>query len=409
MIVSLVPQMISAIIALITIRVYSEILTPEQLGGVMLALGLVALFDAILSSSISQVVFYFSSKPSSARSIYQLLRKYQIYTTKFAVILISIILSLEFYELQALFILKIILLIIFYIIIEPSRSGFLSLLNVVSSRRIYGLQVVLDSVFVISFSTIALLYQPDWMHLLIGVLSARFISLTVNKFFLERRFGKFDYKLTKLDLPFSGKEEVIKQIKPIMLMGVLGWISSFADRYIIAGTVGIASSGYYSIANGLVGKPYDVTTAAFTAHYRPAFYKHFSAKNKRAFNDVLKKWSVAAIATGILGMVLFLVLGEFAVKLLLSLEYRGKVENLLWILSAAFTCTILTHVFDNKFLAQGEGGRLFKIQLKLIPLPLIIIPVGAIVGGLIGAAIGKFISEFIKCFFTYLFSKKIKL
>src|SRR5690606_34216860 len=64
-------QIVSALMALVAIRMYSDFLNPSELGEAMLALGGIALFDAVFSSSISQVVFYYGSKAHLQTDIYQ--------------------------------------------------------------------------------------------------------------------------------------------------------------------------------------------------------------------------------------------------------------------------------------------------------------------------------------------------
>lgn len=410
MFISFVPQIISALIALATIRMYSEFLAPNQLGEAMLALGGMALFDAIFSSSVNQAVFYYSTKPKLKATVYHILTTYKKWAVIIGAILIIIIFLfiVWFKDVSIKFWLVFVLTLFSYAIIEPSKSSLFSLLNVVADRRIYGVQVFFDAFFTLAMTSIALWYEPNWTYLLLGILVARYMSLLTNSFFLKIAFRKLENN-TQEDKTFITKKEVLKQMKPIMFMGILGWISGFADRYLVAGTIGVEGTGYYSVATGLVGRPYNVSSAALTAHYRPGFYSAIAKNEKGEIDEIQKYWLIGALFIGIAGIVLFYLLGGFTVKLLLSFNYRGHVEGLLWIMAGSMTATIMTHAIDNKFLAKGFGNKLFVLQLFLMPVPLLVIGIGALSGGVIGAAYGKLISELIKFSSTFYFSKKTNI
>jgi O-antigen/teichoic acid export membrane protein len=407
---SFLPQIVSAVIALITIRMYSEFLTPNQLGEAMLALGIMALFDAIFSSSVNQVVFYYGSKDNLKIQVYNVLNEYKNYAMSMGAILIVIIflLTVCFQWVLFQFWIVFILMLFSYAIIEPSRSSLFSLLNVVSNKRTYGIQVIFDAFFTLLMTSFAIWYEPNWEYLLLGILMARFLSLFSNSFFLKRTFNNLEIGIHEQKTSFT-KKEIFYQMKPIMLMGILGWLSGFADRYIVAGTIGVTGTGYYSVASGVVGKPYNVTTAALTAYNRPDFYVSFSKNEANEIDKIQERWLIGAFVIGFIGVLLFYFMGGTSVNLLLSKNYRGHIEGLLWIMAASMTATIMTHVFDNKLLAQGLGNKLFLLQLILIPISLLAIALGAVFYGVIGAAYGKLISELIKFIFTFYYSNKINI
>ena len=407
MITSFIPQIISALFALITYRLYSELLDSVQLGEAMLALGGIALFDAICSSSVSQTVFYFGSKPNSKKGVYYLLNRYKNYTLIIGLTLIISIIFLESIKTNELgFYVIFFLILIGYIIIEPSRNGMFSLLNIVASRKVYGVQVVIDATVTFLFIFIFLRYDPNWVFLILGILVSRFISLISNSLLLKNIFKGQDISNINLQ-NFHTKKEVFQQMRPIMYMGILGWLSAFADRYVIAGSIGLAGSGVYSLATGLVGRPYTVSSAALTAHFRPSLYNHLPNEDKKDFYKTAKSWLIIAFVIGLIGVILFYLMGGFLVDILLSKEYRNQIEGLLFIIGGAFTFMIMTHSLDNKFLAKGKGDKLFRLQLYLSPIPFAGIISGAILAGVYGAVLGKLVSDFIKFIITYYYSKRI--
>ncbi len=404
MFTSFLPQVIGAILALITFRMYSELLTPIQLGEAMLALGGIALFDAIFSSSVNQVVFYYGSNKNFKYKVFSFLKNYKRFTTVIGLMIILLIIIVSFLDLYN-FYGMLVLILLGYAVIEPSRSSLFSLLNLSGTRKIYGLQVILDAIFNFTLIFLALYFKPNWVFLLVGILTSRYFSLVTNSLFLRSSFDLSE-NLNEKNIVLD-KKEVLKQIQPVMLMGIIGWLSGFADRYIIAGSIGVSGAGYYSLATGLVGRPYNVTTSALTVHFRPDLYKFNSENEYGKFQDIAKNWLKYALIIGVVGIVLFAILGGPLVDVLLAKEYRTEIENILYVIAGAYCFTIMTHAIDNKFLAKGLGVNLFKLQLILTPFPFVFIVIGALYNGVEGAVIGKLIAEIFKFLIMFYASKKI--
>jgi O-antigen/teichoic acid export membrane protein len=113
---------------------------------------------------------------------------------------------------------------------------------------------------------VALSYEPHWIFLMLGIISARFLSIFTNSFLLKS-YAKTHNHIEETQVVLT-KKEIVKQMKPIMMMGILGWISGFADRYIIAGALNVIQTGYYSVSTGLVGRPYNVISGALTVYFK---------------------------------------------------------------------------------------------------------------------------------------------
>jgi O-antigen/teichoic acid export membrane protein len=386
---------------------YSELMTPNQLGKAMLAFGGMALFDALISASISQVIFYFGSKEKLKYRVYEKIkdiRRYSVFLGGGLIFGITLLLVL-FPEIKNQKWIFVILVLLCYFAIEPSKSSLFSFLNVNASRSRYGVQVMIDAVFAFVMIFLALLYEPHWVFLILGMISARFFAIFTNSLLLKKTVKNLPV-FENEDIEIGGKE-IYKRAQPIMLMGILGWITAYADRYIIAGTLNIIQTGYYSVASGLVGKPYNVVTSAYTAYFKPSLFKAYSESNRKEINKNVLQWLLGALIIGIIGAVLFVFFGEFVVKLLLAAEYRGHVENILWVLALTTTFTIAIHAFDNKFLAAGKGNNLFWMQLWIAPVSLLLIGIGSYCYGMLGAVYGKLISSIVQFIFTWVYSKKI--
>jgi len=405
MLTSFLPQLINAFIALLTIRVYTEFLSPIELGTTMLILGTVALIDALLMSASNQTTFYFiSRKETKVSTLYFLhyLAQYLKYLYFFIFISFFLLINIDIKDTLSITVLSLIFLVL-YIVNAPIKGSFLAYLNFKNNRKHYALQLIFESIITITLVVLLLYQNTHWIYILFALLLSKIITTAFNFLFLKNDFESFSNKNIRLDknylIPY------MQYMKSISLMGILGWISAFADRFIIASSLGVVNSGYYSIASGLVARPYNVLTATFTAYFRPEFYKFSHEKNNKLFYNIKIKWMLGVIIVGMIATILFYFTAGLICSLLLADGYREHIENILWLISIALSLSILTHVFDNVFLALGNAKKLLKIQLFLVPVPLIAIFFGAVAYGVTGAIIGRIFAELIKLFSTFYYSR----
>lgn len=364
----------------------------------MLGLSVLALFDGLFSAAIGQIVFFYGSKTHLNNDLKFRLSQYTMRTNFISLVFIILTTVYIFITPQSstfnfTFIFTL-LACLFYFTNEPPRSALISLLNLEGTRKVFALQIVIDSsvTFIITF--LFLKFNGSWVSVILAILISRYISTKItyailkftkilNSNIKERNLSKGDYKRVSLD------------ILPIVLMGGLGWINSYADRFIIASSINVRDAGFLSLANGLVGKPYNITTSSLTMTYRPSLFKSENLKSR-----ILKNWLLAALGIGFVGAVLFFFLGTSITKIMLSATYTQSITPLLPILALSYTFAIGTHVFDNLFLAEGKGKTLLIVQSILAPITLFFVFVGAYYGGLIGAVWARVAGDFLRLITT---------
>tara|TARA_Y200000002_G_scaffold299988_1_gene254963 strand:+ start:3488 stop:4726 length:1239 start_codon:yes stop_codon:yes gene_type:complete len=406
---SFTPQIISALLALVTYRIYTELLVPEELGKAMLIIGVIAFVDALISSSINQTIFYYVCKEKFKYFIFKFIRKNIKYSFFFGFILIFLIILISnFYSQIQLIYYSVLFLIFFcYLIIEPFKASMFSMLNAEGSRKVFGLQVFLDAFFNFTMIVFFLYLSASWYNLLIGILVARYLSLISNFYLIDKIYLKQIKSLTLVNL--LSVKDFIAYMLPISSMGILGWITAFADRFIVAGSIGLADAGVYSLATGLTGRPYNVTTSALTVHFRPSLFKSFNNTDKTKFNRSFHLWLFYAIAIGFLGVILFYFTADFLTNFLISTQYREQTSALLFLLAIAQTFNIISHSYENKFLAIGKTKLLLQVQIVCVLYPIFLIFIGGYFYALIGAVLGKIFADFFKLITILIVTKYKKL
>lgn len=397
--VSFLPQLMSAIIALATIRVYSELLSPNQLGEVMLGLGFIALLDALFSASVGQSAFYFTTRPNGMRAVEALMSRSWSFVRwtliAFPVIAYVVEQGTNIEEVKGLLLATLCALI--YVTIEPLRAGYTAVLNASNATKRFGVQVIMDATLILCCSSAALTLQADLIGLIIGVIAARLVSLIiVRKAVSKLSLGSIDSDQSPVIIKAISFKEFFAHAFPFVGMGVVGWASSFADRYAVALTGNVVSAGVYSVAVGLIGRPFNILSSSFTTHFRPQLFSSVAAGDFRSARKYQQQWVGFASVFGLVGAALMWAFDLYIVTILLAEKSRMGVLPLIPILGLAFAVTIVTHAFDNRILASGQGQRLLLVQIMCVPITVIALGIGCYLGGPQGATWGRLISEVVR-------------
>lgn len=176
---------------------------------------------------------------------------------------------------------------------------------------------------------------------------------------------------------------------PFAPMAVLYWLSSVADRYVLAVTLGADSVGKYLAAFTIAASGFGITNGVMTDLYRPKLFAAESAHDRRAAHRIFLAWLASYFLVAFAGLATIAFFGEWIIALLVAESYRqGAVDLMLWI-AAGFTINGCNTAFENRLLSFGHSRRLM--------LPLLAGAIGNIVfsywcitiNGAVGAAQGN--------------------
>jgi O-antigen/teichoic acid export membrane protein len=388
-------QLICAVLALISVRIYTELLNPEQLGMVMLALSAIALADSLISMAIAQTTFYFATRTKEVKFFLQIAnsRKDAILAFGAALPLVQIwLLSIaggrnDFY----LFLFISIFAALSYVASETLRSFYTSLVNAAEMSRSFSAILTIDSILSLIVVTLFLSKSPTIAGLLVGISTAKVGSLLFTTRFTKELTVIYGADGDKDKKPDGANlwRDFLKRMAPFTGMGMLGWTAGFADRYVVAAATGLSAAGIYSVSCGLVARPYNVVSAALTSHFKPMVFKEM----RRSAEAIVVHWISVAALIGVTGFITVYLIGDRICLMLLAERYQESAKPLLPILCLAISFSIATHALDNLLLAKGEGASLLRIQIILLPIGLISVAIGGVSAGALGSACGKVVSD----------------
>ena len=404
--INFLPQIFTAITALALVRVYTELLSDEHLGIVMLMMALMSLVDMLILASVNQTVFYYSCKHEYYSFFHE---KIQRYLRRIVLLVVLLFIFLHLFIINSLaesdlgVVLVLVTSIIMYLLIELPKNTYLAIMNSLSDRSIYNTQLIFDSFMYFTVIVLYLYIFETWVAIFVAVVTARLVSFIFLQKMILRRV-----KELQIGDACVKANDFISHAWPISMSGFIGWGAGFMDRFIIASISGYAVTGYYSVVSGLVNRPYGVASSGLSVSFRPELYKSFSKNKYRDAWKVLKKWLSVSFVIGLVGFILFYILEELIIQLLIADSYQNNVEGLMYLLALAFTVNIMTHALENVFLAKGEAKKLVVLQAILLLPFFISIAFGAYFYGVVGAILGKLFSELFKFITLLIYSKGFK-
>ncbi len=400
-------QIVVAATALISLRVYTELLDKAEFALAMMAMGGVALLDGVVVMALNQTLLSLCAALDGCE------RQREVATRlgwRLARLVVLVMAGLSAVLVAARFIIPLHpliffapLLIVVYLGEEIAKT---TMLGPMTARREYprfSLWAAVEAVVTLAVIAATLkMLRPDAVGFLIGLLAARLATTTG---FMILFFG-FSYFSGATQAP--ERKEVARALTyglPLSVMAPLGWLNAFLDRYAIAFFSGLSSAAVYTAASGLVGRPYAITTSVLTNYFRPLLFEAPGAGDARSRKRRLAQWLTAASVIGFAGVAALALLAKFVAALILAPDFRAGATPILTVLGVAQTFAIMTHALDNAILATGTSGRLLKLQAAMVVPALVLVPLGALLASGFGAALGRMASEAIRFGATVLLSR----
>lgn len=366
---SLLPSLSAALSALAFMRISSEILSGEDFGKLMLLMGIVALLEAIVSSSIGQIVFYGMNKGGAAdeinkliiifsNNIYKLILRIAVILT--LVLLIAIIANKYFG-----WIFFVVALVPCYVVVDALRSTVISWVHASGKLSANGIFVSAESVIGIVICATIIIITDDFKYYFLGILIAKLFGLVIalintNASTILINDSKFDgvYK----NIVALTKKVDKHQLVVLPLMGLVGWLCGFLDRYAIAFSVGPVAAGHFAAATGIASRPYNILSSGLTNYFRPVLYRNLFDKSNIC-KSPLTIWILVSLGGGAVGYLATKYFGVMLAGIFLSKDLANSVAPILPPLCIAMGIYVATHGLDNVCLAQGKSKWLLKVQL----------------------------------------------
>jgi O-antigen/teichoic acid export membrane protein len=173
---------------------------------------------------------------------------------------------------------------------------------------------------------------------------------------------------------------------PLIPIGIITWMSTLGDRYIIGGLLSVADAGIYAALYGLSSSPFLIVSGAAEQALRPIYQTavtHGDSVRARRIHNI---WLASVVGICVVGVALFAVGHEIIAGLFVGRPFRSAASLMPWI-AAGHAIKATSYVFERVCYAYGQTRRVLTIQLCAVTATVILTPAGVIYFGLQGAAV----------------------
>lgn len=408
-----IQQLVTGFVAIASIRLYTEIMTPLEFSLSMLYFGALVLSDGIFVSSNNQLLAYFLSKYNSIKEQTYIADFLSVFTSKISFFIYSVSLFIVVFLIYVLEFKSDFLLLFFlsflYVLLGIYKSNVTLPYNVRQDHRSFSNYMIIESLVVFVIVFLGLLLAKQLMlsipiTLIVLMVLARVIVLLIVLFLSNKKHKYIDEKKAeKIDMENiikPSKKEILWYVLPFSLMGIIGWLGVYLDRYVLSIISDISGIATYIACVSLMLRPYNILSAILTNYFRPKLFKARQESKLLEWKKCFLQWVVISLIFGSLACLLFYLLNSFIVSILLSEEYRSGTLELMTILSIGFCFLLINHAVDNFYFSNGSSKGLLLPQLMSIAVLVVGLIILSSQYGVIGAAIARALSDFSKLFIT---------
>jgi O-antigen/teichoic acid export membrane protein len=377
-------QALTAIGTLLGVRLLTQFLPPAQFGVVSLTLGMSVLAGNLVASPLTQAAIHFYPKYGAGR-LYELrdslLRCFRRFTPW---VVMAALIGAAGFSLSGRGSPWLALLVLLLFAVECWRTSGLSLLNAARLQRRYGLWMASDAWLRPLAATAAVLVAG---RLPAAALAAYVLAgATLCCLWSRNIWPARDPQPVVREQARALDSAMWSYAAPLIPLGLLGWVTSLGDRYIIGGVLSVADAGLYAAVYGLAYSPFMIVNGAAEQALRPVYQSAVSHRNYTHAARLLRLWLGSVAAVCAIGVVLFTAGHELIARFLVSPAYRQASWLMPWI-ALGYAIRAISYVFERVCYAFGRTWRVLAIQVCGAAAALTVTPVAVLGFGLKGAAI----------------------
>lgn len=234
---------------------------------------------------------------------------------------------------------------------------------------------------------------PMWGRLLSGI-----IIFSLAFYYFTKEFGLHYNK--------EANKSIFKYCLPVSIFGILAWVISYSDRFVITHYINKAELAVYDTALKFTFL-LEYFQTGLTQTIYPKIYSIWKDKNLNESTDEVNKYHSAFTAISILGIPIFVLFIPIFIPLLIHNHDYFISFNYLALISIGFAIKGLFNMYHAPILYFRKTKVLPKIYTIMIAvqIPMTIILVKNY--GIYGAIYSSIVIKFVQLYLTYNESKKI--
>lgn len=403
-------QVLGALAALVSIRIMTELLSPDEFGRLTLLVGAAALALGLVSTPRLQAVIRYYPEWSALGRL-DVLRATAASLINSLVVVAVVLLAtggtiLSLFSNQAWYTG---LLVSALLAVDAGRAFELAFLNAGRRQRTAAIIQTADawSRPVLAIVSVLLLGHSAEAALAGYVLGSSLVLLIMRRLvLLEGGGAHISSQDREIDEQRTVLSAAIKHYAlPLAPLAVFGWLNGMGDRYVIAAVLDIADVGLYAAAYGLASRPFLMLSAVIEQTLRPVLQNAIASSDARAISLAKRRMIGLAAAGSAVGLLCFVLLSDVAAHVFLASEYRVASGLMQWVALGYAFLTVSS--MYSRFCYSFDGTKyILSVTIISALVGLVVIIPAALTYGLIGAVVAVPIRFFVELCLSFSLAKR---
>jgi len=379
-----IAQLASAVGALATVRVLTELLAPNTFGLLALGLGVITFAQGLLCTPILQALLrYYPDFHATSHAAalckttkHILIRRasYSVVSGISAACVAAPFFAAPFWTTTLLSI---------FLFVEIWRSYEVTLFNPTRRQKPFAAVMMLDAGLRPTLAWIFVrITGLEVEAVLAAFITASVVTATVSRLSFQ---DEYDCKESG-----SYKASIEKQMQafslPILPLTIIGWCNGTLDRYVIAGILGSGQVGLYAAAYGLVSRPFLMIGQVLEQTLRPSYYEATSRNDTETSETYFQLRVTLASIAAVIGFIFVYCFAESIAKIFLSETFRSSAPIMPWI-ALAYGIIGVVQALEIRFYAHYQTRQALFTEMAGIGTTLATLPFLLKASGVLGAAI----------------------
>ncbi len=386
----LLGQGLSALGVLFSVRLITELLSPEEFGRLTLLVGISALALGLAASPPLQAVMRFYADWSRKGAV-ATLRTVSLRMIAPVVAGVALVIVLAWLaagpvvgDLRVTG-----LLIAALVIVDSVRSFEIVLLNSARRQRPTALIYAADawSRPVMAFASV-MAFGASANAALLGYVAGSGLVVIAVRFLVQREGAPATGVSQSAVDPSQARllrAALWRYALPLLPLALFGWISGLGDRYLIGGMLGLDQAGLYAAAYGLVSKPFLMSAGIVELVFRPVFYTAIASGDLARIRRLKHAWLMTTGLLAAAGLAAFAIFGDEVARLLLAESYRS-VSNLFPLIALGYAIYTFSNVFSRFCYAFNDTRAVLVLTVAGAVVAVLVAVPAVAVYALVGAA-----------------------
>jgi O-antigen/teichoic acid export membrane protein len=382
--VSMIGNILSALIGVVGIRVLTELVPPSVFGETNLILNLLTLGIALLVNPFSNTMLRYQSRAESKEAADAFTRAAMNWTIVVSALTTLIFLAgaqggqaLRWFDFNH----GVLAPAAVWLLATGARQVLVSRLQADTRLRAYSTIIVLEAALLVGVSAVLLtIWRSSNAYLwgqaiavvcIVGVcalIASPLRRAPTGEPWLSHDFAKLAWRYGA----------------PFLPLAVLGWFANLSDRYVLANVLGSAAAGEYLAAAAISSRGMMLLGAAATDVMRPRLFDAVNRNDSAGVSRVLRQWLALRVSVGLVGVAGLAVFGCFIAHHLLAEEYRGHATAIMLWVGGAFAVLGLAQVLETRLFSLDRAAWVIPAvalgAAANVGFSLWFIPAGGVVG-----------------------------